>query len=139
MKDQIITGLAHIALYCRDTAKSLDFYTRVLGLDHLFTQKHPDGSLFYEYIHAGNKTFVELFPTTEKPAGPHAGVAHMCLAVSDINAACAHIKSQGYTVRREPTMGLDGNLQMWLDDPDGVPIELMQMMPDCLQYKALKK
>ena len=140
MKDTIVTGLAHAAIYCQDVPKSLDFYTRVLGLTHLFTQKRPDGSLFYEYLHAGNKTFVELFPIDKPPAqGPHAGIAHICLAVADIQAAFKHVKSAGYTIRREPSLGLDGNWQMWLDDPDGVAIELMQMMPGCMQYKALEK
>jgi len=139
MKKAVVTGVAHVAIYARDVAKSLDFYARVLGLEHLFTQKRPDGSLFYEYLHAGNRTFVELFPTKEAPAPPHAGVAHMCLAVADINAAHEHVKSQGYPVRRAPSKGLDGNWQMWLDDPDGVAIELMQMMPDCMQYRALEK
>jgi len=140
MKGQIVTGLAHAAIYCQDVPKSLDFYTRVLGLAHLFTQKRPDGSLFYEYIHAGNKTFIELFPIDKGPAsGPHSGVAHLCLAAGDIKAMEAHIKSEGYAIRRTPTLGLDGNWQMWLDDPDGVAVELMQMMPGCMQYKALER
>jgi lactoylglutathione lyase len=140
MNKQIVTGVAHVAVFCKDTARSCDFYTRVLGLEHLFTQKKPDGSLFYEYLHAGNRTFVELFPLdAAPPKPPHTGIAHMCLSVADINAAFAHIKSTGYPIRREPVMGTDGNWQMWLDDPDGVAIELMQMMPDCMQYKALAR
>ena len=139
MTKEIVTGVAHVAIYCKDVPKSKDFYTKVLGLAHLFTQKKPDGTLFFEYFHAGNKTFVELFPLDASPAKPpHTGIAHMCLGVADIKAAFEHVKSTGYTVRVEPRMGTDGNWQMWLDDPDNVAIELMQMMPDCLQYKALK-
>ena len=35
--------------------------------------------------------------------------------------------------------GLDGNRQSWLQDPDGNRIELMEMAPDCLQYKAIRR
>ena len=140
MTTPLVTGLAHAAVFCADLPRSKDFYTRVLGLIPLFTQKKPDGSIFYEYLHAGSRTFVELFPLSASPAPrPHTGLAHICLAVSDIKSAFQHIKSSGYPLKGEPKLGTDGNWQLWLDDPDGAPIELMQMMPDCLQYKALSK
>ena len=34
---------------------------------------------------------------------------------------------------------VDGNRQAWLEDPDGNRIELMEMAPDCLQYKAIER
>ena len=140
MKPDVTVGIAHVAVFAADVAKSTDFYTRVLGLEHLFTQKKEDGSLFYVYLHAGSKTFVEIFPTAEKALKSRAGVAHICLAVRDINAAVAHVKAENWPLTRgEPKLGLDGNWQAWLQDPDGVDIELMQMMPGCLQYEHLKK
>ena len=36
-------------------------------------------------------------------------------------------------------MGADGNLQAWIEDPDGNRIELMQMDPNNMQSKALKR
>ena len=36
-------------------------------------------------------------------------------------------------------MGADGNWQAWIEDPDGHRIELMQMMPDSLQAKAIAR
>lgn len=133
-------GLAHLALYCSDVHRSADFYVRVLGLKRLFTQKRPDGSLWYIYLHAGNRTFVELFPSDAPPAdGQHTGVAHICLEVEDMEAAVARVKAEDWPLTSEPRTGGDGNIQAWLNDPDGVPVELMQMMPDCMQYKALEE
>ena len=34
-------------------------------------------------------------------------------------------------------MAADLNWQAWIEDPDGNRIELMQMMPDCLQLAAI--
>ena len=36
-------------------------------------------------------------------------------------------------------MGADRNWQAWIEDPDGNRIELMQMMPDCLQLDAIAR
>lgn len=133
------TGLMHAALFCEDVEESADFYTRVCGFERLFTEHHEDGSLFYIYLHAGNRTFIELFPleghTGEQTDG--AGVAHLCIGVEDINAAAEHVESEGWPLESGPRKGADGNRQAWLVDPDGIRIELMQMMPDCKQYRAL--
>lgn len=138
-------ALAHAALYCRDVEASADFYTRVLGLTRLFTQNRPDGSLFYIYLHAGSHTFLELFPLADAPIeGAHApaprlGIAHLCLSVDDINAAAEKITAAGWSLDSPPKKGMDGNWQLWIKDPDGTPLEIMQMMPDCKQYQALEK
>ena len=34
--------------------------------------------------------------------------------------------------------GVDGNRGMWVTDPDGNRIEIMEMAPDCAQYEAIK-
>jgi len=101
----MITSVAHIALYCRNIEKSADFYTRVLGLRHLFTQKKPDGSLWYVYLHAGNRTFVELFPISdaaEKPSSAAPGVAHICLAVDDIHETASAISALNWPLEANP-------------------------------------
>ncbi|MHC4713152.1 MAG: VOC family protein [Planctomycetota bacterium] len=138
----MIKSVAHVALYCRDVDRSADFYTRVLGMKKLFTQNKPDGSLWYIYLHAGSGTFLELFPfeSAQASSGEGApGVAHICLAVDDIEESVSRINDADWPLESAPKLGLDGNRQAWLVDPDGVRIELMQMMPDCLQYKAMKE
>ena len=138
----MVKSILHIAIFCRDVEKSTDFYTRVLGMEHLFTQRKDDGSLWYVYLYAGGGTFVELFPLAEpgEPPGTSLpGIAHVCLAVDDINEAVRRVKAEGWPLEGDVRLGADGNWQAWVADPDGVRIELMQMMPDCMQYKALKQ
>ena len=36
-------------------------------------------------------------------------------------------------------MAADKNWQAWIEDPDGNRIELMQIMPDCLQLEAIAR
>jgi lactoylglutathione lyase len=133
-----VKSLAHLALNCRNIEKSVDFYVRVLDLKYLFTQKRDDGSLWYVYLHAGGSTFLELFPTTAAPpVPPHAGIVHLCLAVDDIAASVERVRKEGWPLDSDIKTGRDGNLQVWLRDPDGTPIELMQMMPGSMQERAL--
>ena len=51
----------------------------------------------------------------------------------------ADLAKAGIPIARERQMGADGNLQAWIEDPDGNRIELMQMDPSNMQTKALQK
>ena len=126
----MIAGIAHVAIYCRDIERSVDFYSRVLGTTELFTKIKPDGSLWYVYLHAGSRTFLELFPLPEggKPQeGAAPGVAHICLSVDDIQEAARKVLDEGWQLEGEPRLGGDGNWQVWTVDPDGVRIAREQL------------
>ena len=45
----------------------------------------------------------------------------------DINALVADLKAQDIAIDREIKQGLDTNLQAWITDLDGNPIEFMQI------------
>jgi catechol 2,3-dioxygenase-like lactoylglutathione lyase family enzyme len=73
-------------------------------------------------------------PAPEREA---VGYNHLCLEVADLDVALRELEAAGVPLAREKQMGQDGNWQAWIEDPDGHRIELMQMMPDSLQAKAL--
>ena len=52
---------------------------------------------------------------------------HVCLLTGDLRGAVEALRGRGVAVEREPKEGLDANLQAWIRDPDGNPIELMQL------------
>ena len=64
---------------------------------------------------------------------------HLCLGVEDLDAILAQLEAAGVPLTIQKKMGADGNLQAWIEDPDGNRIELMQMMPDCLQLDAIAR
>jgi hypothetical protein len=53
-----------------------------------------------------------------------------------MSATLSELAARGSEIAKAPTVGLDHNLQYWIDDPDGNPIELMQIMPDSPQAAA---
>ncbi|MBO7422716.1 MAG: VOC family protein, partial [Oscillospiraceae bacterium] len=61
------------------------------------------------------------------------GFTHLCFQVDDINDSVQRIRDAGYPIDSEPKQGVDRNWQAWVRDPNGIRIELMQIMPDSPQ------
>ena len=63
------------------------------------------------------------------------------LTTEDIEATEAHLKAVGITptsALRKDHRGVDGNRGMWITDPNGNRIEIMEMAPNCIQFEAIK-
>ena len=127
-----ITDLAHTALACADLDASIAFYGK-LGLHESFRLKRDDGSTMLVYLHVAGDRFIELFPggpDATKRAGKEAiSFRHLCLMTDDIAADVERFRAAGVAIDREVSIGRDSNRQAWIADPDGNPIELMQISP----------
>lgn len=138
----MITGIGHIAITAKDIDKSLHFYSEILGLKEAFRMHNDDGSLWMVYLLTGNGDFIEIFTNGgDSPDIPNnaSGFKHLCLWVDDIEATLHDLKAKGLDV--DPNnirTGRSKCRQYFIADPDGVRIELMQLMPESEQAKALK-
>jgi len=136
-------SLGHIAFRVNDLDKTLDFYGK-LGFPEFLRLTQEDGRPWIVYIRVTDQLYLELFPGGDggRATGPeHTGVHHLCLTTDDIEATAAHLQSVGIpaTAPLVPTRrGVDGNRGMWVTDPDGNRIEIMEMAPGCAQYEAIK-
>jgi lactoylglutathione lyase len=137
----VITGIGHAAVTARDIDKSLDFYTRILGLPEAFRMHNDDGGLWMVYVLTGGGGFIEIFANGEDgPDVPQnaSGFKHLCPWVDDIEATLKDLQSKGLEV--DPTRIRTGRSkcrQYFIADPDGMRIELMQLMPDSYLAAAL--
>ncbi len=59
--------------------------------------------------------------------------------MDDFDATLAYLEQVGVPLLLPKKMAVDGNWQAWIEDPDGNRIELMQMMPGCLQEQAIER
>jgi lactoylglutathione lyase len=124
----LITDLGHIAFAAYDLEISLAFYAK-LGLREAFPLHNEDGSLMLVYLHAAGDRFIEVFPNGPVPdTNRRASFMHICLVVDDLLATVENIRKSGVAIEQEPKIGLDHNRQAWIRDPDGNPIELMQLV-----------
>lgn len=114
-----------------DLQKSIDFYTRVMGMKLLRTTDRPDQKYSLAFLgYESNPDQAELeltynYGTTQYEMGTAYG--HIAIGVEDAAATCATVKAAGGNVTREagPVQG-GSTVIAFIQDPDGYKIELIQ-------------
>jgi lactoylglutathione lyase len=134
----MIKGITHLALRVEDMEASLEFYCDVLGLEKAFELEDDTGAPWIVYVKLTEGQFIELFYGEKgaKRITSPLGFEHLCLEVEDIEKIADRLRDQGVTLDVEPQQGKDGNYQCWAQDPDGTPIEFMELTPGSLQSKS---
>lgn len=120
----------HTMIRVTDLEKSIEFYTKVLGmrvLDRTENTQYRYTLVFVGYEQGG--TTIELthnWDTDQYEMGNAFG--HLALGVEDIYAACDQIKALGGNLTREPGPVKGGSTHIaFITDPDGYQIELIQV------------
>ena len=135
-----ISQIAHWALKVPDLERSLKFYRDTLGFKEMMRINHDDGQLMLVYLRITDTQYVELFPRGQGDQAPDdvtTCVNHICLQVDNIAATAAARAALDIALFRSVKLGLDGNNQCWIHDPDGNRIEFMQMLPGNMQEVAI--
>jgi catechol 2,3-dioxygenase-like lactoylglutathione lyase family enzyme len=127
-----IKGVAHVCYTVRDLEVATEFYCGKLGLKRAFDFINDQGERFGVYIHAGERTFVELFKGELGPPAKGQAYRHLCLEVDDLAATVDELRSRGVQTSA-PRLGSDHSWQSWIQDPDGNRIELHQYTPESKQ------
>jgi len=136
-----VVGIGHVAIRVKDVDRTLDFYVGKLGFSEMM-RLDRDGRLWLLYLRITDTQFLEVFPEATSDRAPSReanGLNHLCLEVNSIDAAVAELVAAGVPLSSPKKLGADGNMQAWIEDPDGNRIELMQMAPDSLQAKAIQR
>lgn len=136
-----IVGIGHIAIRVKDIDKTLAFYRDKLGFKEMFRIER-EGRLWLMYLRVTDTQYIELFPDAvgdRAPSREAVGLNHICLEVDSIDRVLADVAKAGIPLTRDKQMGADGNLQAWIEDPDGNRIELMEMGAGNMQSEGLKR
>jgi lactoylglutathione lyase len=125
--------LLHTMLRVGDLSRSIDFYTRILGMNLLRTTERPEQKYSLAFVgygkgNADGQAEIELtynHGVHQYELGTAYG--HIALGVPDAYATCATIKAAGGQVTREagPVLGGD-TIIAFVTDPDGYKVELIQ-------------
>lgn len=124
-----LQGVDHIAVIASDYARSLDFYTQVLGMEVLSEEYRAERGSMMTRLGLNGTYLMELFTFPDPPARlsyPEAcGLRHLAFTVEDMDAVVRLLDS--INVPHEPVRLLpDGGRSCFLYDPDDLPIELVQ-------------
>ena len=112
--------------------RSIDFYTKVLGMNLLRTSENPEYKYSLAFIGygEGNPAQAEIELTYNWGVDsyqPGTAFGHIALGVPDAYAACEKIRAAGGNVTREAGPVKGGRTVIaFVTDPDGYKIELIE-------------
>ncbi|WP_249209279.1 VOC family protein [Magnetospirillum sulfuroxidans] len=124
--------LLHAMLRVTDMDRSLDFYTRLLGMQVLEMREHKKNQFTQAYLGYGaglNGMALELVFnwSDDEPYERGTAFGHIAIAVTGITALCDRLAAEGVAMPRPPRSQRHGeNIVAFVEDPDGNRIELVQ-------------
>jgi lactoylglutathione lyase len=121
----------HTMLRVGDLQRSIDFYTRALGMQLLRTTDRPEQKYSLAFVGYGDErehAVLELtynYGVERYEIGTAFG--HVAIGVPDVAAACRRVRDTGGGVTREPGAVKGGTTVIaFVQDPDGYKIELIE-------------
>ncbi|MCO1951418.1 lactoylglutathione lyase [Pseudomonas aeruginosa] len=123
--------ILHTMIRVGNIDRSIDFYTRVLGMTLLRKNDYPDGQFTLAFVGYGNEADSAVIELTHN-WGVDAyeigtGYGHIAIEVDDAYQACDDIRNNGGQVTREAGPMKHGTTVIaFVTDPDGYKIEPIQ-------------
>jgi lactoylglutathione lyase len=123
--------MLHTMLRVGDLDRSIEFYTKILGMKVLRREDYPDGKFTLAFVGYGdekNNTVLELTHNWETASYEMGGAfGHIAIEVDDAYHACEDVKKIGGKVVREAGPMKHGTTVIaFIEDPDGYKIEFIQ-------------
>lgn len=122
--------ILHTMLRVGDLQRSIDFYTRVLGMKLLRKSENSEYKYTLAFVGYGDEkdeAVIELtynWGVSEYELGSAYG--HIALEADDIYATCEALRAAGAKITREPGPVKGGTTVIaFVEDPDGYKIELI--------------
>ena len=123
--------ILHTMLRVGNLQKSIDFYTRLLGMSLLRTTERPEQQYSLAFVGYGPESENAVLELTYNHGVERydlgSAYGHIAIEVDDAYAACERIQAGGGVVSR-PAGPVKGGTTViaFVEDPDGYKIELIQ-------------
>jgi catechol 2,3-dioxygenase-like lactoylglutathione lyase family enzyme len=128
-----VIKLDHVGIAVDDMEESVAFYTETMGFEKTFSLASVEGEMSLMYVRVGENTFLELTPASEYVP---AGLTHIGIQVEGMESVKAMVEGRGANPTETRTSGTQAILS-YINDPQGIPIELSEYPPDSAQGRAL--
>lgn len=125
--------MLHTMIRVHDLDKSIDFYTRLLGMKLFRRKDYPGGEFTLAFVGYGNEKDHHVIELThnwgqEEPYNLGEGFGHMALGVRGIYETCETLAENGVKITRPPGPMKHGSTVLaFIEDPDGYKIELIEL------------
>ena len=126
--------ILHTMLRVGDMPRSVDFYTKVIGMKVIRTNDRPDQKYSLTFVGFGDEKDEAVLELTYNYGvdkyDTGSGFGPIAIEVPDAYKACDAIKVAGGRVTREagPVKG-GATVIAFVEDPDGYKIELIERKP----------
>jgi lactoylglutathione lyase len=123
--------MLHTMLRVGDMKRSVDFYTKVLGMKLLRTTDRPDQKYSLSFVGYDDEERAAVLELTYNYGVERyelgTAFGHIALGVPDVKAACERVRASGGKVTREagPVKG-GTSVIAFVEDPDGYKIEFIE-------------
>jgi lactoylglutathione lyase len=123
--------MLHTMIRVFDLEKSIDFYTRLLGMKLLRRKDYPSGEFTLAFVGYGDEESEAVIELTHNwgqktPYEIGSGFGHLAIGVPDIYGTCEALAKDGVKIPRLPgPMKHGGSVIAFVEDPDGYKIELI--------------
>jgi lactoylglutathione lyase len=124
--------MLHTMVRVLDLEKSIDFYTRLLGMTLLRRKDYESGRFTLAFVGYGEESRHAVIELThnwdqKEPYTIGSGFGHMAIGVPDIYGVCEKLAKEGVKIPRPPgPMKHGGSVIAFIEDPDGYKIELIE-------------
>ncbi|WP_207460823.1 lactoylglutathione lyase [Azospirillum sp. SYSU D00513] len=124
--------LLHTMLRVLDLEKSLDFYTRLMGMRLLRRTDFEGGRFTLAFVGYGEESDTAVLELTHnwdqtEPYSIGSGYGHIAIGVPDIYATCEKLAAEGVKIPRPPGPMKHGTTVIaFIEDPDGYKVELIE-------------
>ena len=123
--------LLHTMIRVGNLQRSIDFYTKIMGMTLLRTTDRPEQKYSLAFVGYGdekaNATIELTYNYGVERYDLGAGYGHIAIEVPDAAAACDRIRAGGGQVTREAGPVKGGTTVIaFVADPDGYKIELIE-------------
>ena len=123
--------LLHTMLRVGNLQRSIDFYTKVLGMKLLRTSENPEYKYSLAFLGYGsNPDHAELELTYNWGVDKYemgSAYGHIAISAEDIYKTCEQVRAAGGNITREPGPVKGGTTVIaFITDPDGYKVELIE-------------
>lgn len=125
--------MLHTMIRVHDLEKSIDFYTRLLGMRLMRRKDYPSGEFTLAFVGYGDEKDHHVLELThnwgqEDRYDHGSAFGHLALGVRGIYQTCETLAAEGVSIPRPPgPMKHGGSVIAFIEDPDGYKIELIEL------------
>lgn len=127
-----MSRLLHTMIRVKDLDRSVEFYTKLLGMKELRRSEVPAGKYTLAFVGYGDEkdeSVIELTFNWDQTEGYDlgSGFGHLAVGMPDVYKACEDLKAAGAKITREAGPVKHGTTVIaFVEDPDGYKVELVQ-------------